>query len=102
MPRISKLIPDSRIAQVAIEEGNIKSLEGRLTGKTTGIVLATIGVAMQNPDCEVYVGSLDHNSKQETLALVSRIREKIQELSLKHLEFQRVDDIQFLTYKVYR
>ena len=99
MLRISKLVPDDQIVRTAIVNNSLNSLDKRMTGQTTGVALASIGVAMQNPDEEVYLGRA---GSRETNELLRIVRDKIKELKLEHLRITHERGIMSLVYNVYR
>lgn len=98
MPRISKLVPDEKIIETSIRHNNLDSLDSRMTGYTTGVAIAAIGIAMQNPEEKVFLG----DRSAETGVLIQTIRNKIEVLGLKHLEFVKDGTMRSLVYNIYR
>lgn len=80
--KISKLYSIENIKDSFINNGSIERLDGRCSGKTTGIAMCLIGEAMSQPGTEQYYSA---PLAKHTEYMVGVCQGLVHQLGLKHL-----------------
>ena len=103
--QLSKLLPDHIIKEAdSMYPRGSQQLAGRMTGKTTGFILSTIGYAMEHPSITVELCS-DHHASNKTLAArqVYRTAQQLVELlKLKHFNFFALGGKYYMQYDIFK
>lgn len=84
--RISKLYTTEQLQNVLLTDGDLTRVDGRCSGKTTGIVLKAFGYAMTNPNVTVKIIEKEMRRDSHILNSARSLREQ---LHLKYLYVHR-------------
>lgn len=80
--QISKLVTPEEIQNVILTYGDLRSVDGRRSGNTTGTILRAIGYSILNPDVPVRI---IEQSKHPESYIVNGARDMIARLKLEHI-----------------
>lgn len=82
----------SKLALEAMLGTPLEKIKYRRTGKSTGVALTIIGMAMTKPDIPVKVTESDNNNHQDKHLLVL-VEELIRKLDLKHFHINKAQNM---------
>lgn len=86
----------SKLALEAILGTSLEKMKSRRTGKTTGVALTIIGMAMTKPDVPVKVTESNNNLQQD-YHLRNVVEEIIRKLELNHFHLNKAQNM--IVYK---